>query len=83
MASPRITSSIGALRASLGHSQPFKLNYVEIGNEVDPLFSRLSVILRTTGFQDFAASDSYKYRWTSFVNALKSAFPQLRALLFE
>ncbi|KAF9440964.1 glycoside hydrolase family 51 protein, partial [Macrolepiota fuliginosa MF-IS2] len=49
----------GALRASLGHSAPFKLNFVEIGNE------------------DFFASDTYTYRWTNFVNALKAAFPQI------
>ncbi|KAF9441278.1 glycoside hydrolase family 51 protein [Macrolepiota fuliginosa MF-IS2] len=49
----------GALRASLGHPSPFKLTYVEIGNE------------------DFFAANTYPYRWTSFVNALKAAFPQL------
>ncbi|KAF9446455.1 glycoside hydrolase family 51 protein [Macrolepiota fuliginosa MF-IS2] len=49
----------GALRASLGHSAPFKLNFVEIGNE------------------DFLAPNTYTYRWTNFVNALKAAFPQI------
>lgn len=49
----------GALRASLGHPNPFKLNFVEIGNE------------------DFFASDTYTFRWTSFVNTLKATFPQI------
>ncbi|KAF8225218.1 alfa-L-arabinofuranosidase precursor [Tricholoma matsutake] len=46
-------SAPAALRASLGHSAPFALKYVEIGNEV------------------------YVYRWTNFVNALKTQFPDI------
>lgn len=49
----------GQLRASLGHPNPFKLTYIEIGNE------------------DFFAANTYTFRWTTYVNALKAAFPQL------
>ncbi|KAL9709922.1 hypothetical protein Ac2012v2_006982 [Leucoagaricus gongylophorus] len=49
----------GRLRASLGHPDPFKLTYVEIGNE------------------DFFAANTYTFRWTTYANALKNAFPQL------
>lgn len=52
-------SAPAALRASLGHSAPFALKYVEIGNE------------------DFLASSTYVYRWTNFVNALKTQFPDI------
>jgi len=46
-------------RTALCRSDPFKLNFVEIGNE------------------DFFASNTYTYRWTGFVNALKAAFPAI------
>ncbi|KAJ3571269.1 hypothetical protein NP233_g3865 [Leucocoprinus birnbaumii] len=49
----------GQLRASLGHPNPFKLNFVEIGNE------------------DNFAANTYTFRWTTIVNSLKAAFPQL------
>lgn len=49
----------GRLRASLGHPDPFKLTYVEIGNE------------------DSFAANTYTFRWTTYANALKNAFPQL------
>ncbi|THU91952.1 arabinofuranosidase [Dendrothele bispora CBS 962.96] len=55
-------SDAAALRASLGRTEPFALEHVEIGNE------------------DFVASNTYTYRWTNFVNALKAEFPQLRFL---
>ncbi|KAL4267014.1 glycosyl hydrolase 51 family protein [Pleurotus pulmonarius] len=54
------TSAPAARRAALGRAQPFKLTYVEIGNE------------------DFFASDTYTYRWPAFVDALRSAFPNLK-----
>ncbi|KAK7678667.1 hypothetical protein QCA50_018248 [Cerrena zonata] len=56
------TSAPAALRASLGHPEPFKLQYVEIGNE-DNVGSAPSTV---------------QYRWQTFVNSLSVEFPQLR-----
>ncbi|KAK0463671.1 arabinofuranosidase [Desarmillaria tabescens] len=56
------TNANAALRASLGHPEPFKLKYVEIGNE-----ARLFCIF----------DKRYTYRWPAFVNALKAEFPDL------
>ncbi|CAK5272879.1 unnamed protein product [Mycena citricolor] len=55
------TSKPAALRASLGHPAPFKLNYVEIGNE---------------DFIGNAAS-TVQARWSAFHNNLTATFPQL------
>ncbi|KAI0037106.1 arabinofuranosidase [Vararia minispora EC-137] len=58
----------GALRASLGHSKPFILNYVEIGNE-----ARF-----TCDFISAAPSTYRSYRWASFVDALQNEYPSIR-----
>ncbi|EEB96456.1 hypothetical protein MPER_04408, partial [Moniliophthora perniciosa FA553] len=55
-------SKAAALRASLGHPEPFKLRRVEVGNE-DFIGS---------------APTTYPYRWPAFVNALQKQFPNLR-----
>lgn len=52
-----------ALRASLGHPEPYELNYVEIGNE---------------DFADNSGSYA-SYRWKDFVTTLSTTFPQLSA----
>jgi alpha-L-arabinofuranosidase len=54
----------GARRAKDGHRRPFKLTYVEIGNE-DNLSNGLS---------------TYEERFTSFYTALKAKYPQLRLI---
>ncbi|KAK0502281.1 glycoside hydrolase family 51 protein [Armillaria luteobubalina] len=61
---PYIQSAIdqaSARRAELGHPEPFKLTYVEIGNE---------------DFVT-AAARTYGYRWNLYVTALQSEFPNL------
>ncbi|KAK0200311.1 glycoside hydrolase superfamily [Desarmillaria ectypa] len=61
---PYIQSAIDqapARRAGLGHPEPFKLTYVEIGNE---------------DFVT-AAARTYGHRWNSYVTALQSEFPNL------
>ncbi|PBK98458.1 arabinofuranosidase [Armillaria gallica] len=50
-----------ARRAELGHPEPFKLTYVEIGNEVRPSL-RIG---------------RYGYRWNLYVTALQVEFPNL------
>ncbi|KAF8159380.1 alfa-L-arabinofuranosidase precursor [Crassisporium funariophilum] len=55
------TSAPAALRASLGHPQPFTLKFVEIGNE-DFVGS---------------APGTYAYRWKDIVTALKVQFPTI------
>ncbi|KAJ7885091.1 arabinofuranosidase [Mycena olivaceomarginata] len=55
------TSEPAALRASLGHPEPFALTYVEIGNEDN------------VG----QAPGTYASRWNSFVTNLTATFPQL------
>ncbi|KAL0571025.1 hypothetical protein V5O48_010931 [Marasmius crinis-equi] len=50
-----------ALRASLGHPEPFKLRRVEVGNE-DFIGS---------------APSTYGYRWKQFVEALQPQFPDI------
>lgn len=54
-------SEAAALRASLGHPEPFKLRRVEVGNED---------FIGT-------APTTYTYRWPAFVNALQKQFPDL------
>ncbi|KZV75107.1 glycoside hydrolase family 51 protein [Peniophora sp. CONT] len=56
------STPMGSLRASLGHPNPFTLNYVEVGNE--DFLSQ--------------ASGTYTYRWTAFTNALKADFPNIK-----
>ncbi|KAL0958281.1 hypothetical protein HGRIS_000431 [Hohenbuehelia grisea] len=55
-------SAPAALRASLGHPEPFKLTYVEIGNE-DFIGS---------------APSTYAGRWNTIVTNLTATFPNLR-----
>ncbi|KAK0452998.1 glycoside hydrolase family 51 protein [Desarmillaria tabescens] len=55
------TNDYAARRAELGHPEPFKLTYVEIGNE---------------DFVT-AAARTYGYRWNSYVTALQNEFPSL------
>ncbi|TFK90312.1 glycoside hydrolase family 51 protein [Polyporus arcularius HHB13444] len=58
------TSAPAALRASLGHPEPFTLRFVEIGNE-DFIGS---------------APSTYPYRWRDFFGNLSAEFPQIRFL---
>ncbi|PPR07847.1 hypothetical protein CVT24_002992 [Panaeolus cyanescens] len=44
------THAMGALRASLGHPKPFKLNFVEVGNE--DFFASTSYVYRWRNFVD-------------------------------
>ncbi|KAF9051818.1 glycoside hydrolase family 51 protein [Panaeolus papilionaceus] len=55
-------NSFAARRAALGHPEPFKLQYVEIGNE-DFIGS---------------APSTYTYRWKNFYNTLTATFPNLK-----
>ncbi|OJT01748.1 hypothetical protein TRAPUB_7804 [Trametes pubescens] len=55
-------SSAAALRASLGHPEPFALRFVEVGNE-DFIGS---------------APSTYPYRWHDFVSSLQAEFPSIR-----
>ncbi|KAG8762441.1 hypothetical protein FRC11_009395 [Ceratobasidium sp. 423] len=59
------TNEWAALRAKYGHSEPFKLEYVEIGNED----------LYRTAPQSYLA-----YRWAAFVNAISAKYPQLKLI---
>lgn len=56
------TNTWAALRASLGHPQPFNVQYIEIGNE-DNLNS--------------APGTYTSYRWAAFANAIQAAFPNI------
>lgn len=58
---PAINNSMGALRARLGHSKPFDIKYVEIGNE--------------DGAR--SAPQTYNYRWAAFYNALSQHYPNI------
>ena len=51
---------LAALRASLGHPEPFYLKYVEIGNEVGHNIVNCSSAAHYSGplFKDFFASES-------------------------
>ncbi|KAL1740220.1 glycoside hydrolase superfamily [Schizophyllum fasciatum] len=53
-----------ALRASLGHHEPFNIKYIEIGNED---------WISDQGAQTYGA-----YRWNAYVTALKKEFPDLQ-----
>ncbi|KAI9705205.1 MAG: hypothetical protein M1820_005352 [Bogoriella megaspora] len=56
------STQYGALRASLGYSDPFPLKFVEIGNE-DNIYGGL---------------DSYiSYRWQAYYDAISQKYPQL------
>ncbi|KAG9112639.1 hypothetical protein FRC07_007881 [Ceratobasidium sp. 392] len=59
------TNQWAALRAKYGHPEPFKLEYVEIGNED----------LYRTAPQSYLA-----YRWAAFVNAISAKYPQLKLI---
>ncbi|KEP51093.1 alpha-L-arabinofuranosidase A [Rhizoctonia solani 123E] len=59
------TNEWAALRAKYGHPEPFKLEYVEIGNED----------LYRTAPQSYLA-----YRWAAFVNAISAKYPQLKLI---
>ncbi|KAL2879209.1 hypothetical protein SGCOL_005332 [Colletotrichum sp. CLE4] len=59
-----INTSGGALRASLGHPEPYQLNFVEVGNE-DNLAG---------------GCESYKQRFVQFFDAIKEAYPQITVL---
>ncbi|EIM81159.1 glycoside hydrolase [Stereum hirsutum FP-91666 SS1] len=54
----------GALRASLGHPDPFTLNYVEVGNE-DFIGE---------------APETVAYRWNAFYSSLSVDYPDIRFL---
>ena len=56
------TTEYGALRASLGYPEPWKLNYVEIGNE-DNLWN--------------GESSYIAYRWNLFFDAIHAKYPDL------
>ncbi|PCH45069.1 glycoside hydrolase family 51 protein [Wolfiporia cocos MD-104 SS10] len=60
-----------ALRASLGHPEPFTLNYVEIGNEVVVLHATYTWPAPHTIF------GSYEYRWPAFYGSLSAKFPDI------
>jgi len=63
-----VNSTWGALRAKLGHPEPFELNYVEVGNE-DWL----------AGFP--GGWDSYKeYRLPMFYDAITAAYPKIQVI---
>ncbi|KAK7439971.1 alpha-N-arabinofuranosidase A [Colletotrichum acutatum] len=59
-----INMSGGALRASLGHPEPYQLNFVEVGNE-DNLAG---------------GCESYKQRFMQYFNAIKETYPQITVL---
>jgi hypothetical protein len=58
------TSTYGAMRGADGHPAPFKLNYVEVGNE---------------DFFDTSGSYN-SYRFPMFYDAIKAAYPQLKII---
>jgi alpha-L-arabinofuranosidase len=58
------TSTYGAMRAADGHPTPFKLTYVEVGNE---------------DFFDTSGSYN-AYRFPMFYDAIKAAYPQLKII---
>ncbi|KAJ3948633.1 uncharacterized protein N0V96_002893 [Colletotrichum fioriniae] len=59
-----INTSGGALRASLGHPEPYQLKFVEVGNE-DNLAG---------------GCETYKQRFLQFFDAIKEAYPQITVL---
>ncbi|KAJ8065009.1 hypothetical protein OCU04_007312 [Sclerotinia nivalis] len=56
------STTYGALRASLGYPKPWKINYVEVGNE-----DNLSE----------GASTYIAYRWPMFFNAIHAKYPDI------
>ncbi|CAD6444319.1 46e6c364-b35c-4f31-b992-b3303e9c9e31 [Sclerotinia trifoliorum] len=56
------STKYGALRASLGYPEPWKINYVEVGNE-DNLSN--------------GASTYIAYRWPMFFNAIHAKYPDI------
>ncbi|ORY62465.1 alpha-L-arabinofuranosidase [Pseudomassariella vexata] len=62
------TSKWGSVRASLGHSEPFKLQYVEVGNE-DWLAG---------GAEGWATY--MKYRFPMFLEAISTAYPDIEVI---
>jgi alpha-L-arabinofuranosidase len=58
------TSTYGAMRAADGHPAPFKLSYVEVGNE---------------DFFDRSGSYN-AYRFPMFYDAIRAAYPQLKII---
>ncbi|KAH7027828.1 alpha-L-arabinofuranosidase [Microdochium trichocladiopsis] len=63
-----IDSKWGARRAELGHPKPFKLRYVEIGNE-DWLAGR------PTGWETYK-----EYRFPMFLEAINAAYPDIQVI---
>lgn len=63
-----IDSKWGARRAELGHPKPFKLRYVEIGNE-DWLAGR------PTGWETYK-----EYRFPMFLEAINAAHPDIQVI---
>lgn len=60
-----VNTTYGALRAKLGHPNPWKINYVEIGNEDD----------LSGGGTSYSA-----YRFSIFHNAIKAAYPHITTI---
>ncbi|KAM3065019.1 hypothetical protein ACMFMG_001228 [Clarireedia jacksonii] len=56
------STKYGALRASLGYPQPWKIKYVEVGNEDNLGEGEVSYIA---------------YRWPMFYNAIHAAYPDI------
>lgn len=62
------TSKWGSVRESLGHPEPFKLNYVEVGNE-------------DWYAGDEASWATYKeYRFPMFLKAINKAYPDIQVI---
>lgn len=60
-----VTSKWGAIRAANGHPQPFKLKYLEIGNE-NGMWSGFGGVLA-----------DYEPRYRAFYDAVKAKFPEI------
>ncbi|RPB01150.1 alpha-L-arabinofuranosidase A [Choiromyces venosus 120613-1] len=60
-----VTSTYGALRAKLGYPNPWKLNYVEIGNEDD----------LGGGLASYSS-----YRFQMFFDAIKATYPDMKIM---
>ncbi|KAL1732386.1 glycoside hydrolase superfamily [Schizophyllum commune] len=61
-----------ALRASLGHPQPFSVKYVEVGNE-----DGISDNALDTANGGLTKSSYAAYRWRAYSTALQTEFPHL------
>ncbi|KAL2852112.1 glycoside hydrolase superfamily [Aspergillus pseudoustus] len=56
------STTYGSLRASLGHPAPYKLAYIEVGNE---------------DYLNGGTSSYYAYRYAAFHNAISAAYPTI------